>query len=110
MQALRTGSPLVCPDGAGQYGKVIDIQDDDDDDDEEDDSSSSDRWVSGSGSPGSFCLASRGPLGFWRLWSPLRALQWGSLGGRYFTRLVPDLGIFLVPILVADQVVRRVST
>jgi hypothetical protein len=66
------GSPLVRPDGAGQFhGKVVDVQDkDDEDDDEEVDSSSSERWVSRSGSPGSFCLASWGPLGLWHLWFP----------------------------------------
>jgi hypothetical protein len=68
------GSPLVRPDVAGQSsGQVVDVQDEDDDDDDgELDSSSSDRWVSRSGSPGSFCLALSGPLGLWRLWFPLQ--------------------------------------
>jgi hypothetical protein len=75
------GPPQLQPDGAGQFGgKVVDknVQDedeDDDDDDEEDDKTSSDRWVSGSGSPWSFCLALWGPLGLWRLWFLCRALQ-----------------------------------
>jgi hypothetical protein len=69
------GPPQMRPDGAGQLsGKVIDVQDEEDDD-EEDDESSSDRWVSGSGSPGSFCLASWVPLGLWRLWFLCRALH-----------------------------------
>jgi hypothetical protein len=97
------GPPQLRPDGAGQSsGKVIDVQDkddNDDDDDEENDKSSSDRWVSESGSPGSFCLALWGTLGLWFL---CRALQWGSLGGRCVSRLVSDLGIFSVPTLVAD--------
>jgi hypothetical protein len=81
------GSPLVRPDGAGQSGKVVDEEDDDDD--EQDNSSSSDRWVSGSGSPGSFCLASWGPLGFWRLWSPLQGTAVGVLGRPLFLQACP---------------------
>jgi hypothetical protein len=56
----RQGPPQPRPDGAGQFVGTIDEDahdEDDDDDNEEDDKTSSDRWVSGSGPPGSFCLA-----------------------------------------------------
>jgi hypothetical protein len=36
------------------------------------------RWVPGSGTRRSFCLALWGPLGLWRLWF----LCWGTTGGR----------------------------
>jgi hypothetical protein len=48
------------PDGAGVVKAVDeDARDDkdDNDDDKENDRTSSNRWVSGSGMPGSFCLA-----------------------------------------------------
>jgi hypothetical protein len=105
------GPPQLRPDGAGQFGgKVVnqDFQEEDDDDnDEEDDKTSSNRWVLGSGSPGSFCLALWGPLGLWHPWFLCRALQWGSSGGRCVSRLAPDLRIFSVPTSVAVPVVHR---
>jgi hypothetical protein len=55
------------PDGAvvkaSNAGDRDDEEDYDDDDIEEDDESSTDRWVLRSGTPGSFCLACRGPFG-----------------------------------------------
>jgi hypothetical protein len=59
------GLPPVRPDGAVAKGcEKGGLGDEEDDDDvEEDSESSTDRWVSGSGTPGSFCLACRGCLG-----------------------------------------------
>jgi hypothetical protein len=58
------------PDGAGVVKAVKEdgCDDEDDNNNKEDDRTSTDRWVSGSGMPGSFCLASWGPLGLWHLW------------------------------------------
>jgi hypothetical protein len=72
------GPPLIRPDRA-----VVNATNEggcDDEDDKEDDETSTDRWVSGSGMPGSFCLASWGFFGLWRLWF----LCWGTTGGRCF--------------------------
>jgi hypothetical protein len=84
------GPPSMRPDGA----RVIKAADeggcDDEDDNEEDDRTSTDRWVSGSGTPGSIGLAFWGPLGLWRLWF----LCWGTTGSRcFFPWPIPDLGI-----------------
>jgi hypothetical protein len=57
---------------ASNAGDRDDEKDDDDDDVEEDVESSTDKWVSGSGTPGSFCLACRGSLGLWRPWFLLK--------------------------------------
>jgi hypothetical protein len=70
-QPCGQGSPLMRPDGAvikASNAGDRDDEDVDDNDDKEDDNSSTDRWVSGSGTPGSFCLACRGSSGLWRLW------------------------------------------
>jgi hypothetical protein len=91
------GLPPVQPDGAVAKGPKIgglgDEQDDDDDDDVNNDSPSSysERWVLGSGTPGSFGLAGWGSSGLWRLWFPLK----GDLGRPLFSPwLIPDPGIF----------------
>jgi hypothetical protein len=70
----------VRPDGAGivKAAEGGSFDDTENDDDKEDDGTSRDRWVSGSGMPGSFCLASWGPLGFWHRWF----LCWGTTEGR----------------------------
>jgi hypothetical protein len=76
------------PDGAGVVKAAEEGGcDDEDDDDDENDGTSMDRWVSGSGTPGSFCLASWGPLGLWRRWF----LCWGTTGGRCYFH-----GLFLI--------------
>jgi hypothetical protein len=79
-QPCRQGLPPMRPDGAvakgPKAGGLDDEEDDDDNDVEEDDESSTDRWVSGSGTPGSFFLACRGSSGLWPPWFPLK----GDLG------------------------------
>jgi hypothetical protein len=86
------------PDGAGQFvGPVDEDVLDNNDDDEEDDKTSSDRWVPGSGLPGSFCLAWWGPLGLWHLWFPCITAA-GYHGRPLCFQAYPDLGIFSVPL------------
>jgi hypothetical protein len=99
LKACGQGPPSMRPDGAG----VVNVAEGgsfdgtEDDDDEEDVGTSTDRWVSGSGTPGSFCLAYRGPLGFWRRWF----LCWGTTGGRCsLPWSSPDPGIFSVPLIL----------
>jgi hypothetical protein len=77
------GPPLIRPDGAVVKATNEGCRDDKDvdDNDEEDNGTFTDRWVSGSGTPGSFCLASRGLLGLWCLWF----LCWGTTGGCCFS-------------------------
>jgi hypothetical protein len=79
------GPPLIQPDGA--VVKASNEGGCDDEDVDEDDGTSTDRWVSGSGTPGSFCLACWGFLGLWRLWF----LCWGTTGSRCFIH-----GLFLI--------------
>jgi hypothetical protein len=62
------GLPLIRSDGAVVKATNEGGRDNEDDDVKEDNGTSTGRWVSGSGTPGSFCLASRGLLGLWRLW------------------------------------------
>jgi hypothetical protein len=85
------------PDGAVAKGPIeggLGDEEDDDDDIEKDTESSTDRWVSGSGTPGSFCLACRGSFGLWRPWFPLK----GDLGRPLFLpQPLPDPGIFQSP-------------
>jgi hypothetical protein len=79
------------PDGAVAMGPEEGGLGDEEDDVEGDSESSTDRWVSGSGTPGSFCLACRGSSGLWSPWFPLK----GDLGRPLFlTRPPPDPGIF----------------
>jgi hypothetical protein len=100
------GSPPFRPDGAGQLRKrkVDDEGDvDDADDDENLNSSSSDRWVPRSGPPGCVVCApwSFGPL------APLVFLAGHCVGDPWaaavVSRLTPDPGIYLAPILVAAR-------
>jgi hypothetical protein len=93
------GPPSMQPDRARvvKAAKEGSLDNEDNDDDKEDDGTSTDRWVSGSGMPGSFCLASWGPLGFWRRWF----LCWGTTGGCcHFPWSIPDPGIFSVPLIL----------
>jgi hypothetical protein len=93
------GPPSMRPDRAGviKAAKAGSFDDEDDNDGEEDDGMSTDSWVSGSGTPGSFCLAFWGPLGLWRWWF----LSWGTTGGRCcFPWSIPDPGIFSVPLIL----------
>jgi hypothetical protein len=85
----RQGPPSMRPDGAGvvKAAEAGTYDNEDNSDDKEDDGTSTDKWVSGSGMPGSFCLASWGPLGLWRRWF----LCWGTTGGRCFSH-----GLFLI--------------
>jgi hypothetical protein len=85
------GLPPVRPDGAvAKDPEKGGLGDKDDDVDEDSVSSYSDRWVSGSGTPGSFCLACQGSSGLWRPWFPLK----GDLGRPLFSsRPIPDPGI-----------------
>jgi hypothetical protein len=79
--------------GRGGLGDEDDDDDDDDDNDVDEDSVSSysDRWVSGSGTPGSFCLACWGSSDLWSPWFPLKE----DLGRPLFlSRPIPDPGIF----------------
>jgi hypothetical protein len=70
LKACGQGPPLMQPDGAGvvKAAKGGSFDGTENNDDEEDVGTSTDKWVSGSGTPGAFCFASRGPLGFWRRW------------------------------------------
>jgi hypothetical protein len=95
------GSPPLRPDGAGQSRKekVADEEDDDDaEDDKDPNSSSSDRWVPRSGPPGRVVCAP-GPSG------PLAPLAGHCVrdpwAAAVISRLTPDPGISLAPILVA---------
>jgi hypothetical protein len=92
------GPPLIRPDGAGVVKATNEggCNDEDDDNEEEDDRTSMDRWVSGSGTPGSFCLASWSPLGLWRLWF----LCWGTTGAAVFPWPIPEPGILSVPLIL----------
>jgi hypothetical protein len=83
-QPWGQGLPPMWPDGAvakgPKAGGLDDEEDDDDDVVKEDAESSTDRWVSGSGMPGSLCLACWGSSGLWRQWFPLK----GDLGRPLF--------------------------
>jgi hypothetical protein len=93
------GPPSLRPDGAGTVKAAEEGSFDgsEEDDDEEDVATSTDRWVSGSGTPGFFCLASWGPLGFWRRWFSFQDAAGGHCGVPWFS---PDPGIFSVPLIL----------
>jgi hypothetical protein len=81
----------VRPDGAVAKGPEDGGLGDEVDDDNDSPSSYSERWVPGSGTPGSFGLAGWGSLGLWRPWFPLK----GDLGRPLFLPwLIPDPKIF----------------
>jgi hypothetical protein len=83
---MRPDGAVIKASNAGDR----DDEEDDDDDVEKDDESSMDRWVSGSGMPGSFCLACRGSSGLWRPWFPLKGDHGRPL---CFPWPIPDPGI-----------------